>query len=277
MKMIIQETLKKIQHFFQTQEISTLKISTVVVGLGYTGVELSDSLQESSLGVAYTLPKVINNRECSKIHFPGKLTERSLSELLNWAEKPPSLQRVIGIATMNAVSQYILKSHNPYKTINQNLVEYLQISPNSKIINIGLIKPLIRQLSQKTKNITIIEKDLPFGKNFKNFDTRRTIDELQEDELKCDILLSTGTALINDTLEPILKRFRSHAKFIAMIGPTASMLPDILFNSGVNLVGGMTFLSTQETLKVIQEAGGTKFFKVYAHKYNFINKERRYY
>jgi len=55
-----------------------------------------------------------------------------------------------------------------------------------------------------------------------------------------------------------------------MIGPTVSMIPDVLFESGVDLVGGMTIQNSQETLKILQEGGGTRFFKHYGKKYNII-------
>ncbi len=268
--MIIEKTIKLIEEFYQNQGISEPKVSKVVIGLGYTGVELLTESYGPILGVAHTLPEVIKKDECSKINFPGKLTEKNLYELLHWGQKAPSLNKIIGIATINAASQDIINVYNPYRSLKEGLLEYLDIKSDTKIIFIGLIKPMIRQMAQKTNNIIIIEKELPFNQIFNQFKTKRKVNELKKNEKKCDILFCTGTTLINDTLEKILNLFSSHTNFIGIIGPTVSMIPDVLFESGVDLVGGMNIKNSQETLKILQEAGGTRFFKIYGKKYNFI-------
>jgi uncharacterized protein (DUF4213/DUF364 family) len=67
--------------------------------------------------------------------------------------------------------------------------------------------------------------------------------------------------------------FRKQAKYIVLIGPTISFLPDILFDKGVDIVGGMNIIDSESTIRALQEGGGTKIFKQYGKKYNFI-KER---
>jgi uncharacterized protein (DUF4213/DUF364 family) len=268
--MILEKTIKIIEQFYQNQEISEPNLNEVVIGLGYTGVEIYTPQFGEILGVAHTLSEVIKSKECSKIEFPGKLTDKDFYELLKWGQEPPSLKKIIGIATINAASQHIIKIKNPYNTLKKDLVEYLGINSDTKIFFIGLIKPMIRQIAQKTKNITIIEKELSFTTFFEQFETKKTIDELNENEKRCDILFCTGSTLINNTLVTILNLFRTRTKFIAMIGPTVSMIPDVLFESGVDLVGGMTIQNSQETLKILQEGGGTRFFKNYGKKYNII-------
>ena len=50
------------------------------------------------------------------------------------------------------------------------------------------------------------------------------------------------------------------------------MIPDILFEKGVDIVGGMEIVDSEATLRVLQEGGGTKLFKRYGKKYNLIKK-----
>jgi uncharacterized protein (DUF4213/DUF364 family) len=52
-----------------------------------------------------------------------------------------------------------------------------------------------------------------------------------------DVLIITGVTLVNHTLQPILAAARPDAE-IAVIGPTASLLPDALFARGVRVVRG---------------------------------------
>lgn len=73
-------------------------------------------------------------------------------------------------------------------------------------------------------------------------------------------------------MEEILRKFKRKAQQIIVIGPTASMLPDILFDYGVDIVAGMKISDSDATLKVLQEGGGTKMFKKYGMKYYLIKE-----
>jgi uncharacterized protein (DUF4213/DUF364 family) len=53
----------------------------------------------------------------------------------------------------------------------------------------------------------------------------------------CNKVLSTGTLVLNDTLDDMLAHCR-HAQWLALIGPSMGCLPDALFARGVTLMGG---------------------------------------
>jgi uncharacterized protein (DUF4213/DUF364 family) len=75
-----------------------------------------------------------------------------------------------------------------------------------------------------------------------------------------DVLMVTGVTLVNHTLEPILKAARPDAE-IAVIGPTASMLPEVLFAHGTRVVGGVRVKRADELLDVLAAGGsGYHFF-----------------
>ena len=95
---------------------------------------------------------------------------------------------------------------------------------------------------------------------------------LKDEETFTDILFCTGTTLINDTLENILEKYKRKARKIILIGPTASMIPDILFDYGVDIVGGIEIFDSETTIRVLQEGGGTKLFKKYGKKYNLLKE-----
>jgi len=50
-------------------------------------------------------------------------------------------------------------------------------------------------------------------------------------------VVSTGTLVLNDTLDDMLARC-GRARWIALIGPSMGCLPDALFARGVTLIGG---------------------------------------
>ncbi|MBD3212934.1 MAG: hypothetical protein GF311_10030 [Candidatus Lokiarchaeota archaeon] len=273
--MIINKTIDLVQNLLDDKKIPSAQISNAVLGLGYTGVELEFNGDSTEMGVAYTLPELFKNRSCTKINFAGILTERTVQELLSWGKNSLSLKRIIGIATLNAFSQfYIHNNRTQYQFLTKDLFQYVDLNQGTKVTFIGLIKPMIKQMAKFTKNIVIIEKNLEFSEEFKDFTLKRDINNLDQEDLDTDILICTGTSLINNTLEHILEVYKTKAKFKCVIGPSASMIPDILFEEGIDLVGGMKFENSAKTFKVLQEAGGTKFFKKYAHKYNIIKQSK---
>ncbi len=271
--MILEKTIKLVKQIYRIHKIVPPIATKVVLGLGYTGVEVTGYAYEPFLGLASTLPSIINSSDCSKIDFAGDLTNLKLNELLSWSIEPPSIKKIIGIATLNAVSQHIFCIMNPYKKLKEDLTKYLEINNDTSITFIGLIKPLIRKISTMTKKITILEDTLTTSRDFNEFKLMHNINQLKDEDLYTDILFCTGTTLINNTLEPILEKFKRRAHKIILLGPTASMIPDILFDHGIDIVGGMEIFDSEATIKVLQEGGGTKIFKKYGRKYSLLRNE----
>ncbi|MHA2050976.1 MAG: Rossmann-like domain-containing protein [Promethearchaeota archaeon] len=268
--MIIEKTVDRINQIYSDKEVAIPKVSRVVIGLGYTGVEISIHDYKSVLGVASTLTNIINSTDCSKIDFAGNLTNQSVLELLKWSFEPPSIKKIVGIAAVNAASQHLFKMLGSYPKVKGDILDYLTIQKSTNVTVIGLMKPLIRKTREKTKNITLVEDTIKISAEFTGLHFRNKIEELKPEELYTDVLFCTGTALINGSIENILKMFVKKAGKIVIIGPSVSMLPDILFEHGVEVVGGMDFFDPESALRVIQEGGGTKLFKTYGKKYNLI-------
>ena len=270
--MILEKTIELIKQVYRIRKIVPPKVTKVVIGLGYTGVEVTAYAYEPFLGLASTLESIINKTDCSKISFAGELTNRPMSELLNWSIEAPSLKKIIGIATLNGVSQHILKIINPYKKIDGNLIDFVEITKDTTVTFIGFIKPLIKKISKISPSITVVEDTISTSPEFETYKFKRNIEQLKKEEISTDILFCTGTTLINNTLESILEKFKRKARKIILIGPTASMIPDILFDYGVDIVGGMEIFDSEATIKILQEGGGTKLFKKYGKKYNLMKE-----
>ncbi len=270
--MILEKTVELIKQIYRSRKIPLPRINRVVIGLGYTGVEIATFTQGMMLGLAYTLPSVINKTDCSKIDFPGRLTDFHVEDILGWSHGPPSLKKIVGVAMVSALSQHLLTLKNPYQEIKGDLFKHLKVGKNTKICFIGLVKPMVKRASQITQLITVVENNPAISGIPENLNLKSDVSQLEGDDLSTDVLICTGTALINDTLEEILSLFRRTARKIVIIGPTAGILPDILFDQGVDIVGGMRIKDIDATIKVLMEGGGTRFFKEFGKKYNLIKE-----
>jgi uncharacterized protein (DUF4213/DUF364 family) len=91
--------------------------------------------------------------------------------------------------------------------------------------------------------------------------------ERQSDVIpKANFLLITGTTLLTDSLEAILALCKPSAEVI-VVGPTASIHPQALFERGATRLGGIRVSDADGLLDILCEGGsGYHFYGKFAHK-----------
>lgn len=243
--------------------IDSLTAERVVIGIFFTGVKLSNGFG----GICFTPVKEIPEAVCcpssaKAMPLSGKLKGRKVSTILKEMSQGNPLKKAIGIATMNALSSACWERSPPngYEIKRGvDAFDELELADDAYVTVIGALVPVLKALKKRGKPFSILEKDV------------RT---LKEDEIEfyvppekadaairqADVLVVTGTTLINDTLEGILKNAKKSAN-VMVVGPTASMLPDAFFSRGVSSIGGIIVNKPDELLDILAEGGsGYHFF-----------------
>jgi uncharacterized protein (DUF4213/DUF364 family) len=86
------------------------------------------------------------------------------------------------------------------------------------------------------------------------------------------VLLITGTTLINDTLEELLRLAKPSAR-VTMVGPTVSLLPDAFLRRGADVLGTVRIIAPDEFLETLAEGGsGYHFFGRSAQKVVLVRR-----
>ena len=67
----------------------------------------------------------------------------------------------------------------------------------------------------------------------------------------CDRVLITGSTLINHTLDEVIENCSRDAQ-TALIGPTASCLPDPLFERGIDVIGSTTVTDSKLLAQLLE-------------------------
>ncbi len=89
-----------------------------------------------------------------------------------------------------------------------------------------------------------------------------------------DVVLITGTTLLNDTLENLLALCQPKAR-VVMVGPTVGLYPDAFLRRGVDVLGGLRVTAPDVFLDVLAEGGsGYHFFGRSAEKVVLVPKAR---
>lgn len=89
---------------------------------------------------------------------------------------------------------------------------------------------------------------------------------------KSDVVIATGTAIVNHTIDNILSLI-AHGKRTAIIGPTASMIPDAFFKKGVNTMAGVRISNPDLMIKILKQGGSAyHLLKECSEKIAFLKK-----
>jgi uncharacterized protein (DUF4213/DUF364 family) len=186
----------------------------------------------------------------------GNLEDKPVSEILKHSLDANVLKSAIGVATLNALSQLILeaKDGTDYPTIkDKDGFDLLRIQPNEHVSIIGAFGPYIRRLKMMGNPFFIIEKS-PLTLRPDEIKYFKPESEMQSALERSDVVIMTGTTIVNHTIDTILSLIRNGTR-TAIIGPTASMIPDAFFKRGVHVMAGVRILDADLMIKILKQGG----------------------
>ena len=259
---ILRETTDRLHGLLGT-EMGAITVERVVLGLFFSGVKLSNGHG----GICFTPIKSIPEAVCcpsSAKAMPdsGRMKGEKVTSFLDNMLAGNSLRKTIVIAALNALSSscWATQPQVGYGIrTGVDVLEDIDVQDDANVAVVGALIPFVKVLKKRGKPFSILELD------------PRT---LKQDEMPyfvppekaavklplADLLVITGTTLINDTLAGLLQLRKPGARII-VVGPTASMLPDAFFKRGVSVLGGITVTDPDRVLNVISEGGsGYHFF-----------------
>jgi hypothetical protein len=231
-------------------KIKRIKVANVVIGAGYTGVSLSSG----EVGLAHSLLSEYASGCCELMKRAGRLSGSPALELARLALSWDIRSRVVGVATLNALSQGSLRNYaNRISTRRGDIADHLDVRGDVVTV-VGNIAPTIKKLRPKAKRVYVLER---------NPDLRDddTLPDTAAEEVipESDVVLITGTSIVNGTVDRVLELSRN-AKEVALVGATAGILPTVLFEHGATAVATVKVKDPERVMRIIAEGGGTPSF-----------------
>ncbi len=159
-----------------------------------------------------------------------------------------SWQKVLGMAAINAISQYLFKNGGYLLPTGGKTMTHLALEKEDHVGMVGYFPPLVEQVREMGLPLTVIELDeqwLQSDQNDEEFEVTLEPKKLKD----CSKIICTGTVLVNQTIDDLLPHF-SNAKQIFIVGPTVGCLPDPLFDRGITQLGGCTVLDNAQFLRL---------------------------
>ncbi|MEL7609358.1 MAG: DUF364 domain-containing protein [Bacillota bacterium] len=239
--------------------LEEITVERTVFGLFFTGVKLCTGHGGLSFTPVKEMPEAVCCPSSAKaMPLSGKLSGRTAAECLNDAFSTSVLKKAMGIAAINALSALIMEedaslSQKIITKYNVDAFDLISPLPGQKTVVVGALVPILKRLIREGHDFTVLEMDSRTlkGEELKRY---RPADEAEAVVPFADILVITGTTLLNDTLDGLL-RMRKPGAQVLVTGPTASMLPDAFFDNGVTMLGGIQITNSDDALAIISEAG----------------------
>lgn len=220
--MLIESVLAAAQPYLQGKKVQDMSI-----GISLLAVELNDG----SIGVSYVLREDLK-AGCSIFPYGQQVVGQGAALIADWAlSGGDSLQRGIGIAVLTATSrsQILNDCDSPEHPFG------IAVRDTDRLGLIGYIAPVAKMLGARAKEMYIFDKGISqlggsHGKVQPLEEQARLLPE-------CDIVVLSGTTMINGTIEELLP-LCANAREVVMIGASTPMYPEAFLNTKVTVLAG---------------------------------------
>ena len=186
-------------------------IRMVAISLGYTFVELDNG----TMGVCST-PRS-DCKSCAHNPRAGTLAKKHILGLTELMLSPHPLEKCVGIAAVNALSQMIM-DHEPNK-YRFSETDFLTLLPfgdlRLKAGMVGNIGPFVPFLLKNASSLTIVDNNPALfpGYQQNSYIISRNIADLAD----VDVLIITGSSAVVGDFDQVIASAKS-ARFIGVVG-----------------------------------------------------------
>lgn len=195
-------------------------VKDLCVGLELLAVQLDGG----EVGVAYVLRGDIPCG-CGAPWTAGEaagMSARDLAAAMRQEANP--LSAAVGVAVCNAVADY-----DALASRVSDAADAFDVRPGDTVGMVGNIGPVARQLRPKARRLIIFDRGQREGV-YPDEDQERLLP-------KCDLVVVTGSTLLNGTFDQVLARCRG-AREVVLTGGTTPLYPAAFRDTGVTVLAG---------------------------------------
>ncbi len=250
-------------------ELDDIAVERAVIGLFFTGVKLSTGHAGACATPIKTIPEAVCcPSSAMAMPFPGKMRGKPARDAIKEAFSDHGIRRGVGIAAVNALAELCWERRpNPLVELRRGVDAFDANSfyPNDQTVVVGAFVPFLKELKRRKQPFLVLEKD-PDTLKAEEMPFYRPAESAREVVPQADVLLVTGTTLLNDTLEDLLSWARPETR-VTVVGPTVGLLPDAFLARGADILGSVKITRPDEFLDLLAEGGsGYHFFGRVAEK-----------
>jgi len=274
---ILDETIATIGTILGS-ELEEITIERAVVGLFFTGVKLSNGTTGASATPIKSIPEAVCcPSSAMAMPFPGKLAGRRAADVAREALSGHGIRRAVGIAAVNALADCCWQ-RRPHPDVELqhgiDAFDATDIRHGDNVVVVGAFVPFLKELKRRGQAFLVLEQD-PSTLKADELPFFRPAEQAAEILPDADVVLITGSTLVNNTLEHLLALTRPDAR-VTVVGPTVGMLPDAFLARGADVLGCVRITEPDAFLDLLAEGGsGYHFFGRSAQKLVLARRSAR--
>jgi uncharacterized protein (DUF4213/DUF364 family) len=172
--------------------------------------------------------------------------------------------RSVAVAAMSALSQCFISVDSLIERglriwDDQSLLESV-ITPHDVVTLIGY-GGMVQNVLGRCQELHVADMrpresllTTVIGKEIEYEPKRLTLHGAEEDEAllaRSDVVIITASSLINRTFDDLLN-YSSHARVVGLYGPSASIIPDVLFEHGINFIMSHHVINPQKFIESVE-------------------------
>jgi uncharacterized protein (DUF4213/DUF364 family) len=152
-------------------------------------------------------------------------------------ENGSPVERAIALAAINALTDSVWRQIGYEPPPAGNSLGEVTLTAQDHLGMIGFFPPLVRRVAEAGGRLSVVEMDAAMVERQRERFPNVHITLNRADLGPCNVVVGTSTMLLNHTLDDMLAAAPNATRF-AVIGPSAGLWPDALFERGVTLLGG---------------------------------------
>jgi uncharacterized protein (DUF4213/DUF364 family) len=244
---ILEETFAQLRSFYEREGIEPGTLFKIGLKPGWTVV----IGRKGECGTAFRFSGPHNVYERNRVdlevlkRFVGRNLMDVVSENLGSALIPV---RSVAVAAMSALSQPFISADSLAKRglriwDDQSLLESV-VTPHDIVTLVGY-GGMTQNLLGKCKELHVADMrpresllSTMIGDEIEYEPKQLILHGPEEDEAilgRSDVVIITASSLVNGTFDDLI-RYASHARVVGLYGPSASIIPDVLFEHGVDFI-----------------------------------------
>jgi uncharacterized protein (DUF4213/DUF364 family) len=171
------------------------------------------------------------------------------------------LERTLGLAAANALFNTFgaTDSLPECSSTEGDLLDVLALTKDDKVGMVGFFGPLAPVIKQRAGELIVFEENMARSEGLC---PGASVAELLP---TCSVAIITATSIINNSFEHIAAA-AANCRIKAVLGPSTPLAPGVFKDYGVTHLSGVISADAAAILRVVSEAGGTRFFMKWSKK-----------
>jgi uncharacterized protein len=238
--------MKLIDDLISSVKVNDAPVKNVILGVSWTAVDA----KYCGLSKTYGIPVKHGNY----VTDMGNLTRKTSLELAEYTKSWNLTEASIGVAAINSMVS------PPRKVLDINADKFvLEKGKDKNVVMVGAF-PFMDALKAVAKEMIVLELD-PYQLNAKENILPDSAAEYVIPD--CDLLIITGSTLINKSMERLLALAKSSKAYTVILGPS-TVMSEIFFDYGADMIAGAEVVVPEAIIRKISQSGGMINSKVCA-------------